>query len=248
MIIIKTPKEIEIMREGGHILAEVMRDVAKEAREGISTLELDRLAEELISKRGGRPSFKGYEGYPSTICASINDEVVHAIPREEKILKKGDIFSLDIGLEYKGLFTDMAITFPISRVSRKARRLINVTKKALELGLRQVRAGNRIGDISYAIQSYAEANGYGVVRSLVGHGVGKKVHEEPKIPNFGEKNTGIVLEEGMTIAIEPMLTIGSYNLITDDDGWTVRTEDGSLSAHFEVTAAVTKEGYSVLTK
>ncbi len=248
MIIIKTGKEIEIMKKGGHHLAEIVKEVSLKARPDISTAELNELAEAMITRIGARPSFKGYKGYPAAICASVNDEIVHSIPSEEKILKNGDILGLDIGLEYEGMYTDMAVTVPVGKISKQAKRLINVTKKALELGLREVKPGKQIGDISYAIQNYAEANGYNVVRCLVGHGVGKEVHEEPKIPNYGESGTGPILEPGMAIAIEPMVTIGSSEVITDDDGWTARTEDGSLAAHFEVTVAITREGRLVITK
>ncbi|MDZ7798075.1 MAG: type I methionyl aminopeptidase [Patescibacteria group bacterium] len=248
MVIIKTTKEIEIIREGGKILAEVINTLVKKSKPGISTLELDKIADKLMHEKGGQPSFKGYQGFPAAICASLNDEVVHGIPSEDKILKEGDIFSIDAGMQYKGLYTDMSRTINIGRTSKKAKRLVNTTKKALELGLRQIRAGNQIGDISFAIQDYAESNGFGVVRSLVGHGVGKKVHEEPKIPNYGEKATGPILEEGMVLAIEPMLTAGNYEVSIDEDGWTARTKDGLLSAHFEDTVAVTKNGYSLLTK
>lgn len=248
MIIIKTRTEIETMREGGRILSDIIKEITDNMKDGISSEELNILAEKLISRKGGMPSFKNYRQYPKAICVSINDEVVHGIPSEEKTIKKGDIVGLDLGLKYKGLYTDMAVTVPIGKVSKKAKRLINVAKKCLELGLKQIRPGHRIGDISYAIQSYAEANGFAVVRDLVGHGVGKEVHEDPTIPNYGEPKTGLSLEEGMVIAIEPMLTEGDYQVTTDEDGWTVRTKDKSLAAHFEVTAAVTRHGYSVLTK
>jgi len=248
MVIIKTNKEIEIIREGGKILSDIINILIKESKPGVSTLELNELAEKLMQEKGGQPSFKDYQGFPGAICASVNDEIVHGIPSEDKILKEGDIFSIDAGLKYKGLYTDMSRTITICRVSKKARRIVNTTKKALELGLRQIMAGNQIGDISFAIQDYAESNGYGVVRSLVGHGVGKEVHEDPKIPNYGEKGTGPILEEGMVLAIEPMLTMGNYEISVDDDGWTARTKDGSLSAHFEDTVAVSRDGYSVLTK
>ena len=248
MIIIKTGQEIEIMKKGGRYLAEVVKEVSALVEPGVSTAELDKKAEKLIRKTGGRASFKGYRGYPASICVSVNDEIVHSIPSEDKILKNGDILGLDIGLEYEGLFTDMAVSLPVGKITKPAKRLLNVTKKALELGLREVRAGHQIGDISYAIQSYAEANGFNVVRSLVGHGVGKKVHEEPQIPNYGEPKTGPVMAAGMTLAIEPMLVLGSAEVVIADDGWTAKTKDGSLAAHFEATVAVTREGHLVLTK
>lgn len=248
MIIIKTGKEIEIMKKGGRYLAEIIKEVSAAVKPGVSTADLDKKAQFLIHKKKARASFKGYRDYPASICASINSEVVHSIPSENKVLKKGDILGLDIGLEYQGMYTDMAVTVPVGNISKPAKRLINVTKKALELGLRQVKAGNQIGDISHAIQIYAEANGFNVVKSLVGHGVGKKVHEEPPIPNYGEPKTGPVMAAGMTLAIEPMLALGSAEVITAEDGWTAKTKDGSLAAHFEATVAVTREGHLVLTK
>jgi methionyl aminopeptidase len=248
MIIIKTQSEIEIMRQGGKILAEVLITLAAKAKEGDTTAELNFWAEKLIKQNGAEPSFKNYRGYPQSICASINDEIVHGIPRDDKILKKGDIVGLDVGLKYRGLFTDMAVTIPVGKINKSAKRLINVTKKALELSLRQVRPGNTIGDIGFAIQNYVESNGMNVIRDLVGHGVGKEVHEEPKIANYGEPHTGHVLTEGMTLAIEPMVVLGSPEISVDEDGWTARTQDRSLAAHFEVTLAVTKDGFQILTK
>ncbi|MFH1366875.1 MAG: type I methionyl aminopeptidase [Patescibacteria group bacterium] len=248
MIIIKTRSEIEIMRQGGKILAQVLAAVAAKAKEGVTTAELNFLAEKLIKQSKGEPSFKNYRGYPATICASINDEIVHGIPHNDKILKNGDIMGLDIGLKYQGLYSDMAVTIPIGKIHKSAKRLINVTKKALELSLRQVRPGHTLGDIGFAIQNYVESNGMNVVRDLVGHGVGKEVHEEPKIPNYGEANAGQELSEGMTLAIEPMVVLGSPEISVDEDGWTARTADGQLAAHFEVTVAVTKDGFQILTK
>ena len=248
MIIIKTQTEIEKMRQGGRLLAQIVNEVAKAAKEGVSTEELDYLTEKLIKQKRVEASFKNYRGYPRSICASLNEVIVHGIPSPEVILKNGDILGLDIGLKYQGFYTDMAVTFPIGKVSKKAKRLINVAKKALELGLRPIRPGRTIGDISYAIQTYVEANGFNVVRDLVGHGVGKEVHEEPKIPNYGEPNLGPLLSEGMTLAIEPMVVTGQPEISLAEDGWTARTADGGLAAHFEVTLAVTKDGFQILTK
>lgn len=248
MIIIKTQSEIEIMRQGGKILAQIIKEVGEAAKPGVSTEELNYLAEKLMKQKGVEPSFKNYRGYPKSICTSINDEIVHGIPSADKILKNGDILGLDIGLKYQELYTDMAVTLPIGQVSKTARRLVNVAKKSLELALRKVRAGQALGDICYAIQNYAEANGFDVVRDLVGHGVGKQVHEDPKIPNYGEPGSGVILAEGMTLAIEPMVVAGYPEITVDEDGWTARTKDGELAAHFEVTLVVTKDGLQILTK
>ncbi|MFA5069921.1 MAG: type I methionyl aminopeptidase [Patescibacteria group bacterium] len=248
MIIIKTQSEIEIMRQGGKILAQIVKEVGEAAKPGVSTEELNYLAEKLMRKYKAEPSFKNYRGYPKSICTSVNDVIVHGIPSAEAVLKNGDILGLDIGLKYKELYTDMAVTIPIGRISKAARRLINVTKKSLELALKKVRAGQALGDICYAVQNYAEANGFDVIRDLVGHGVGKQVHEDPKIPNYGEPGSGVILAEGMTLAIEPMVVAGYPEISVDDDGWTARTKDGELAAHFEVTLAVTRDGLQILTK
>ena len=248
MIIIKTPKEIELMREGGEILAKVLREVSLRVKPGVSTQELDSLAEELIIKSKGKPSFKGYKGYPAALCASVNNEVVHGIPSSEKILKSGDIVGLDLGLEYKGCFTDMTITVPVGKVSKIAHKLIKVTKNSLTQGIRKIEPGNFISDISRAIQDYVERQGFSVVRDLVGHGVGREVHEDPPVPNFFDPNLeSVKLREGMVLALEPMINMGSYEVEVLNDGWTVVTRDGFLSAHFEHTVAVTKEGYEILT-
>lgn len=248
MIIIKTKSEIEKMKKGGRILAKVMKELARGVKAGVSTEELDLRAEKLIRRYKTRPSFKNYRGYPKTLCASVNHQVVHAIPRQDHILRQGDIIGLDLGLEADGYFVDMAITVPIGKVDKKTKKLIEVTKEALARGIKQAKAGNYIGDISWAIQKFVESQGLSVVRSLVGHGVGKEVHEEPRIPNFGEPKTGQKIEEGMTLAIEPMVNLGGHEVETREDGWTIETADGSLSAHFEHTIAVTKKGPQVLTK
>jgi methionyl aminopeptidase len=254
MTTVKTAKEIKILKEGGKILASVLREVAKNVRSGVATIELDELAEKLIRRAGGEPSFLNYKTrydkipYPASLCVSKSDEVVHGIPSKEKILIEGDIVSLDIGMKYKGLYTDMAITVPVGEINEKEKELIETTKEALKKGIKGAREGNRIGDISFAVQNYVEKKRFKVVRNLAGHGVGYKVHEEPEIPNFGKKGTGEILKEGMILAIEPMVTTGRHEIILDDDNWTWRTKDGSLSAHFEHTIVVTKKGGEVLTK
>ncbi|MFA4890620.1 MAG: type I methionyl aminopeptidase [Candidatus Paceibacterota bacterium] len=254
MIAIKTPKEIKILREGGEILASVLREVEKKVRPGVATIELDELAEKLIRRAGGEPSFKNYKTredrvpYPASLCVSIDDEVVHGIPKKEKILIEGDIVSLDLGMKYNSLYTDAAITVPVGEVEEKTKKLIEVCKKSLSKGIKAAKSGATIGDIGFAVQSYVEKKGFKVVRNLAGHGVGYKVHEEPEIPNFGKKGTGEILKAGMVLAIEPMITAGGYEIILDDDNWTWKTKDGSLSAHFEHTIVVTKKGGEILTK
>jgi methionyl aminopeptidase len=247
---IKTAKEIETMRRGGHRLAAVLAGIAKEARAGVTTQYLDAVAEKLIARLapGARPSFKGHEGYPAATCLSVNNEVVHTIPSPEKVLHEGDILGIDIGLRYEGMYTDMARTVMIGRVPRPVKKLVAVTATALRLAIKAVRAGRTTGDIGYAIQHYVEKRGFSVVRSLVGHGVGHAVHEGPQIPNFGDRGKGTTLEAGMTLAIEPMVNIGSHEVATREDGWTIVTVDGSLSAHFEDTVVVTPRGAQILTK
>ncbi len=267
MIIIKSKNEIEIMSAGGKILAEILGEVAKAAKPGVSTKELDELAKELIFAYGGSPAFLGYQGFPAALCASVNEVIVHAVPGGDK-LKEGDIVGLDLGILYpykdcsgcfmagncppkkniEGLYTDMAITVPVGKISKEAQKLINATKQALEIGLKEVKPGNHIGDIGFAIQQYVEKQGYSVIRNLVGHGVGKKVHEPPIIPNFGKKGEGEKLKQGMTLAIEPMVAMGGYELEKIEDGHGFRTKDKSLAAHFEHTVVVTEKGYEILTK
>jgi len=215
---------------------------------GISTLELDKLAERLIIEAGCQPAFKGLNGYPATLCVSVNNEVVHGLPSEKKILKNGDIVDLDLGLKYKGFYSDMARTYPIGKITRKAKKLIKVTKKSLDLAIKIIKPGIYLGDISSTIQKYVEKNGFSVVRSLTGHGIGRKLHEEPAIFNFGKPKTGPILKEGMVFAIEPMVNEGSPEVKISKDNWTVVTADGTLSAHFEDTVAVTKNGYKILTR
>ncbi|MBU0612989.1 type I methionyl aminopeptidase [Patescibacteria group bacterium] len=255
MIIIKTPKEISLMKEGGKILADILDKVSDTVTSGISTLELDRLAKKLIREAGGDPAFLNYtvEGeednpYPGTLCTSVNSEVVHGVPSKNMILKEGDIIGLDIGMFYKGLCTDMAKTVGVGKISEDIQKLLYVTEKALKKGISQVKSGVHIGNIGSAIQQYVEEEGFSVVKQLVGHGVGKEVHEEPRVPNYGKSGTGIKLEEGMTLAIEPMVNVGDELVQTEDDRWTITTVDKSLSAHFEHTIAVTKNGCSILTE
>lgn len=253
MAFIKSNKEIEALREGGQKLAEILRKVVEAVKPGVTTKELDRLTETLILSSGGAPSFKGYHipgarfSYPASLCTSINDEVVHGIPSEKRVLKKGDVIGLDIGMKYKGLYTDMAVTVGVGAINAASRKLLTVTEHSLAEGITQVRAGAHVGDISEAVQTYAENHGLGVVRELVGHGVGHAVHENPPIPNFGSRGQGEKLREGMVIAIEPMLTAGDYAVVLGPDDWTWKTKDGSRAAHFEHTVAVTKDGVKVLT-
>lgn len=253
MIKIKTEKEIEILREGGKKLATVLSEVAKIVKPGVSTMELDELGEKLIRGFGGEPSFKNYKTgddripFPSSLCVSVNDEVVHGIPSKKRILKEGDIVSLDAGMKYKGMYTDSCITVPVGKVSEKAQKIIDVCKKCLSDAIKTVKEGSCIGDIGFAVQSYAEKEGFGVVRNLVGHGVGHSVHEDPEVPHFGKKGTGLKLKAGTVIAIEPMITEGRYDTILGDDDWTWKTKDGKLSAQFEHTVVVTKDGVEILT-
>jgi len=254
MIAIKTPEEIKILRDGGKILASILLKVADKAKLGVTTFELDEYAEFLIKEAGGGPAFKNYKTgddkypFPSTLCVSINDEVVHGIPAQDRILKEGDIISLDLGLKWRGLYTDAAITVGVGKISADAEKLLNVTKSALEKGIKVIKEKSAIGDIGFAIQSYVEASGFNVVKKLVGHGVGYAVHEEPEIPNFGKKRSGEILKEGMILAIEPMVCFGSADVVLDKNGWTWKTKDGFLAAHFEHTIAVTKKGCEILTK
>lgn len=246
MITMKTPEEIAVMAEGGKILAGILKKLVAEVRPGMSTKELDRLAESLIFNAGAKPSFKGYQKFPATLCASVNDELVHVVPSERK-LKEGDIISLDVGLVWMGYHLDMAVTVPVGTVTPEARRLIRVTKKALKRGLKMVRAGNTVGDIGNTIQRYVESQGYNVARDLCGHGIGRELHEDPQIPNYGKRGKGEELREGMVICIEPMVMTGNWKLKKCDDGFGFKTSDGSLSAHFEQTIAVMAHGAKVLT-
>jgi methionyl aminopeptidase len=235
------------MAQAGRIVAETLQLLSGESRPGVRTRELDRLAEEFIRSQGGLPTFKGYRGYPGSICASPNDMVVHGIPGATR-LKEGDILGLDVGVTFEEFIADGALSVPIGEVSQQAHELLDVTKEALHEGIGQCRAGNRVGDISHAVQSYVEARGFSVVRSLVGHGVGREMHEDPQVPNFGPPGKGPRLTEGMVLAIEPMINAGGPDVEVGADTWSIYTEDGSLSAHFEHTVAVTKDGPRILTR
>ena len=246
MITIKSAREIELMRKSGKITAKTLTRLIEAAKPGVSTAELDRIAEESIRSMGGVPAFKGYNGYPSSICTSVNNEVVHGIPGSY-VLRDGDLLSIDIGTTLEGYVSDSAITLALGNVSAEAQRLLDVTRECLMLGIAQMRAGNRLGDIGAAVQRCAESNGFGVVRELVGHGIGTKMHEEPQVPNYGTPGTGIELRRGLVLALEPMITQGTWRVNTLDDGWTVVTEDGKLAAHFEHTIALTESGPRILT-
>lgn len=239
-VTIKSPREIELMREAGRILAKTHEELAKNLRPGMSTWDIDHMGEEIIRSYGCIPSFKNYNGYPASICVSVNDEVVHGIPHKEHFLDEGDIVSLDAGVVYKGYHSDAARTYGIGEIDDDAKKLIEVTRQSFFEGIKFAKAGNHLNDISAAIQKYAESFGFGVVRDLVGHGIGSHLHEDPEIPNFARKRKGILLQPGMTLAIEPMITEGSYEVVWLDDDWTVMTEDGGWAAHYENTILITE--------
>lgn len=246
MIVIKTPAEIESMRRAGILAAKALREVARAVRPGISGQDLDKIGDEYVRAHGGTPSFKGYRGFPASICLSFNDEVVHGIPGRRR-LKEGDVVSIDLGAEVEGFHGDLAGTFPVGEVSPELDRLLTVSRDSLYKAIDAVRPGKRLGDVGATVQAYVEAAGFSVVRDFAGHGIGRYLHEEPQIPNFGEPGTGSPLRVGMTLAIEPMVNAGGYEVTMNDDGWTVRTKDGKPSAHFEHTVAVTESGALVLT-
>lgn len=237
---IKSEREIELMREAGKILAKTHEELAKIIRPGISTFEIDRIAEEIIRSYDCIPSFLDYNGFPASVCVSVNEEVVHGIPSKERILVEGDIVSLDAGVIYKGYHSDAARTHAVGEISKEAAQLIEVTKQSFFEGIKFAKEGYHLHDISAAIDAYVSKFGYGIVQDLVGHGIGKNLHEDPQIPNFAQKRRGIKLQSGMTLAIEPMINIGRYDVEWLDDDWTVVTEDGSLSAHYENTVLITK--------
>ena len=239
-VTIKSAREIELMREAGKILAKTHEELAKPLRPGMSTWEIDHLGEEIIRSYGCIPSFLNYNGYPASICVSVNDEVVHGIPSKKRILQEGDIVSLDAGVIYKGYHSDAARTYGIGEISPEAGKLIEVTRQSFFEGIKFAKAGNHLNDISSAIQAYAEQFGYGVVRDLVGHGIGSHLHEDPEIPNFAQRRKGILLRPGMTLAVEPMINEGTFEVAWLDDDWTVVTEDGRLSAHYENTILITE--------
>lgn len=246
MITIKSKREIELLKTAGNIVYKTHKYLLPYIKEGITTKELDKLAEDFIRSQGATPSFKGYEGFPSTLCTSINSEVVHGIP-DNITLKNGDIISIDIGACYKGYHGDSAWTYAVGEIDDEKKYLMEHTEKSLFIGLQQIKPGNRVGDIGAAIEKYAKEHNLGVVKELCGHGVGTNVHEDPDVPNYGIKNTGPKLREGMVIAVEPMLTSGRPNIFVHDNDWTIDTEDGRPSAHFEHTVVVTEDGYQILT-
>ena len=245
MIILKSPEDVDKMGESGAIVAEVLAGLREKVKPGVTTLELDEYAEAVTRKQGARPAFKGYGGFPFALCASVNSEVVHGFP-SDRPLEEGDIVSLDYGVFYNGFYGDSAITVAVGTVSASALRLMEVTKESLYKGIEKAREGNRLGDISSAVQSHAEKAGFSVVRDYVGHGIGKDLHEDPPVPNFGVGGRGVKLKSGMVMAIEPMINEGAYRVRVKPDGWTVVTDDGSLSAHFEHTIAITDDGPVIL--
>lgn len=246
MISIKSDREIELLRVAGSIVYDTHCYLKKFIKPGITTAEIDKLGYDYIISRGALPSFKGYEGYPASICTSVNQEVVHGIPGKKR-LKNGDIITLDIGACYKGYHGDSAWTYAVGNISKENAYLMEHTKKSLYIGLNEIKPGNHIGDIGYAIETYAKEHNLGVIKELVGHGVGTCVHEEPDVPNYGKKGSGPMLKKGMVIAVEPMLTLGSPDIVILDDDWTIETEDYSNSAHYEHTVVVTENGYEILT-
>ena len=245
MVILKSPSEIEKIRQSNVIVAEILEVLRQKVKPGIDTLALDKLSEKLALGRNARPAFKGYRGFPYSLCTSVNHQVVHGFPSRSP-LKEGDILSMDFGIFYNGYYGDAAVTVPVGEISRVAHRLMKTTKQALFLGIEQAVSGKRLSDISHAIQSRVEAAGFSVVRKFVGHGIGKALHEDPQVPNYGKPGMGIRLKPGMVLAIEPMVNAGGHEVETLEDGWTTVTKDGSLSAHFEHTVAITEDGPVVL--
>lgn len=247
MITIKSAKQVEKMRASAKITKETLELLEKHIKPGVTTAQLDKIAYDYIISKGARPNFLNYNGFPGTICASVNDEVVHGIPNKRAVLKEGDIISVDMGAVLDGWHSDAARTFGVGKISAQAQDLIDVTKESFFEGLKYLKHGAKLGDVSSAIQKYVESHGYSVVRDLVGHGIGTHLHEDPSVPNFGSAGKGVKLAAGMTLAIEPMVNAGHYKVCVLDDDWTVVTEDGSLSAHYENTVLITKDGYEILT-
>jgi methionyl aminopeptidase len=251
VISLKSPREIDIMRRANVVVAEVLHELKQKVAPGVTTLELDALAEDLTLRRHAIPAFKGYSVagrvFPRCLCVSVNEEIVHGIP-SSRALSEGDIVGLDYGVIYDGFYGDAAVTVGVGKVSEEARRLMEVTEQALYKGIEQLYAGKRLGDLGFAVQQAAEVAGYSVVRAFVGHGIGKKLHEEPPVPNYGEPDRGLRLKEGMVLAIEPMVNAGGYEVEIKEDGWTAVTKDGSLAAHFEHSVAITKDGPFILSK
>jgi methionyl aminopeptidase len=252
MIFLKSSEEIDIMRRANVIVAQVLAEVGGRVRPGVTTGELDRVAEQMTRQNGAEPAFKGYEVagrvFPASICVSVNDEVVHGVPSDGRTLQTGDIVGLDFGVRYKGFYGDSAVTLAVGEIDAEAQRLMSATNAALWAGIEEVRLGRRLGDIGAAIQEHAEGEGFSIVREFVGHGIGKKLHEEPQVPNYGERDRGIRLREGMVLAIEPMVNAGVPEVMIKDDGWTAVTRDGRRSAHFEHSVAVTRNGPYVLSR
>jgi methionyl aminopeptidase len=246
MIILKSPEEVTKIHRAGRIVAEVLEELGERIRPGMTTLDLDRMAEEGIQKRGGQPAFKGYKGFPATLCTSVNEEIVHGIP-SHRTLREGDIIGLDLGAIVEGYYGDAAITVAVGAIQPRVQRLVQVTKESLYRGIEKMKVGNRLSDVSHAVQKHVEAAGYSVVKDFVGHGIGQALHEEPQLPNFGKPGQGPRLRSGMVLAIEPMVNMGKDGVRVLDDHWTAVTEDGSLSAHFEHTVAITEAGPVILT-
>jgi methionyl aminopeptidase len=248
VIELKSPREIALIREAGQVLIAATRLCRELVRPGVSTLEIDAAVERLIARMGAKPAFKGYRGFPATVCVSINEEVVHGIPAAHRRLKTGDVVGIDLGAIVDGYYADTAVTLPVGEITPEVQRLLDVTREALELGIDKARPRNRLGDISATVQRHAEAAGFGVVRAFVGHGIGRELHEDPQVPNFGDPGKGPVLRPGMVLAIEPMVTMGHWGVHVLGDRWTAVTEDGSWAAHFEHTVAITENGPDVLTR
>ncbi len=252
MITIKSQKEIEVMRIGGNRLAGIMEEIGKSITPGINTYEIDKLARKLVFDNGGIPIFEGYGGpenpYPGAVCTSINSEIVHGIPSKKRIIREGDLVKIDIGMKYEGLITDMARTFPAGRISPEAHKLMKVTWESLDIGIGKIKAGAKLSDYSIAVDSYVRSFGFSTVKELVGHGVGKELHEDPQIPNYRTKAKEVILKEGMTLALEPMINEGAHDIVLANDGWTFVAKDGKLSCHFEDTVLVTKGGAEILTR
>lgn len=246
MIICKTPREIEIMREAGRIVALTRQELEKHIRPGITTKELDQIAETVIREHGAIPSFKGYNGFPGSICTSVNEELVHGIPGD-RVLKEGDIISIDVGAKYNGYHADSAWTYPVGEIAEETKKLLEVTEKSLYIGLEEAKPGARLTNISHAIQTYVESHHFSIVREYVGHGIGQNLHEDPQVPHYGPPNKGPRLKPGMTLCVEPMVNAGSRYVKTLADNWTVVTVDGKMCAHFEHTIAITENGYEILT-
>jgi len=248
VIILKSPEELKKMRKSCQIVAKVLKELKTYIKEGLTTKQIEQFVENLIIKMGGIPAFKGYRGYPASVCISINEQVVHGIPSEKVFIKEGDLVSVDVGVLCEHFYGDAAYTYPIGKISKEAEKLLKITEEALYKGIAEAMEGKRIGDISHAIQMHVENNGFSVVRAFVGHGIGRSLHEEPQIPNFGTKGIGPMLKKGMTLAIEPMVNAGKHDVKILSDGWTAVTKDGSLSAHFEHTIAITEGEPEILTK